>query len=193
MGPPDHINPVSETVSQRVNTRAAPPANLERDKPNAFHSVADEEKVLETPERGYVNSHIHESHPNKTLVQIKRPHENLRWRGGVNAGLSKRPRTRRDISHLLPHGRHQVPIHATESRYRTLGVLSAVQPKFMSSVPVGSRVRYDFHDLEDVRLGVPIEISTRATLWACPLAKKKHSQRRELPSLPRDGCSSPQQ
>ena len=54
---------VNEAISKSIA-----PANLKCHKPNAFHSIANEEKVLETPERGHVNSHIHESHPNQTLV-----------------------------------------------------------------------------------------------------------------------------
>ena len=86
MGPPEYITSmVNEAISKSIA-----PANLKCHKPNAFHSIANEEKVLETPKRGHVNSHIHESHPHETLVQVKSAHENLR---GVqdNGGKHKLP------------------------------------------------------------------------------------------------------
>jgi hypothetical protein len=60
--------PVYITCSQEAVSKANTPTNLKRHKPNAFHGIANEEKILKAPKRGHVYSHVHESHPNQTLV-----------------------------------------------------------------------------------------------------------------------------
>lgn len=71
------LTTISISFSKRDGSKMNTPANLKRDKPNAFHSIADEEEILETTKRSHINSHVHKCHADKALIQIKCPHENL--------------------------------------------------------------------------------------------------------------------
>lgn len=122
-------------------------ANLEGNEPNALDDVADNQEVLHSPERRNVHPDVKERHADQALILVKCSHKDL----GVQNQSRNPGRTGMPLN-LLPHGRHQIPIHTAYRSNGPLSIVPTVQAQLVP--PFASRVRIgnDLHHLKDVRL-----------------------------------------
>jgi hypothetical protein len=57
-------------------------------------------------------------------------------------------------AHLLSHGRNEVALEPADGSDRPLGIIPAEQSELVPSLGILRRIRYDFHNFENVRLDI---------------------------------------